>query len=210
MESIFFLVLVAVVGLLRWLSQAVENKRNAEAEKQSGPPAAAVPSARRAPESEEERVRKFFEALGVPAAEAPPPKVPPRPAAPQPARADRKFMPVDAFPVPRGRSNVPPVVVAAPPPLPVETAPAEKVTRKTKPAVVVGNVPPIRLPRTMLSSAFEVQELGADEEAEATSAMTSSLISRLGTSQGLRDAIVLREIFGPPRSLQPLAGNTVR
>ena len=36
MENIFFLVLVAVVGLVRWLSQVAENKRNAEAAKRSG------------------------------------------------------------------------------------------------------------------------------------------------------------------------------
>ena len=40
MENYFFLILVAVVGVIRWLSQAAENKRNAEAAKRSGPPSA--------------------------------------------------------------------------------------------------------------------------------------------------------------------------
>jgi hypothetical protein len=31
-----------------------------------------------------------------------------------------------------------------------------------------------------------------------------SFLFKLRSPQGLRDAIVLREIFGPPRSLQPL------
>lgn len=31
-----------------------------------------------------------------------------------------------------------------------------------------------------------------------------TLAARLRSADGLRDAIVLREIFGPPRSMQPL------
>jgi hypothetical protein len=31
-----------------------------------------------------------------------------------------------------------------------------------------------------------------------------SFADRLATGQGLRDAIILREIFGPPRSMQPV------
>jgi hypothetical protein len=35
------------------------------------------------------------------------------------------------------------------------------------------------------------------------------IAARLGTAQGLRDAVVLREIFGPPRSMQPNDRQTV-
>nr|MDQ3315335.1 hypothetical protein [Verrucomicrobiota bacterium] len=78
MENIFFLVLVAVVGLLRWAMQAAETKRNAEAQKRSDTPPPNAPIVRAPVQSEEERVRKFFEALGVPSTSAPPPRVQPR------------------------------------------------------------------------------------------------------------------------------------
>ena len=192
MENIFFLILVAVVGLLRWLSQAAENKRNAEAEKRGAAPTSAVPAPRSAPQTEEERVRKFFEALGVPTSNAPLPRVQPRQVAAKPT--DRKFMPVDPFPVPRGRvSPLPPPVAITPPPLPVGPVPA----------VAVPQTLPIRSPKSTTSPEFAVHELGHDEQAQSD-ASVAALLDRLVTAQGLRDAIILREIFGPPRSMQPL------
>ena len=73
MEQIFFLVLVAVVGLLRWLSQAAEKKRNEEAARGTGQaPAGRETAVPRAPvQTEEERIRKFMEALGMPTSQAP-------------------------------------------------------------------------------------------------------------------------------------------
>jgi len=57
---------------------------------------------------------------------------------------------------------------------------------------------------------FEVRDLSAQTPsdlvpvARRTAAEPQSLSVRLRSPQGLRDAIVLREIFGPPRSLQTL------
>lgn len=209
MENIFFLILVAIVGLIRWLSQAAENKRNAEAERRSAPPATAVPSAPMAPSTEEERVRKFFEALGVPVGTAPSPKAPPRRVVtPKAAPADRKFMPVDPFPVPRGRATTPPSAPTTPPPLPVAPAPAPQITRPAQ--ITVSKKAAIEMPRSMTSSEFEVQDFDAFAiRSNAESPSESSLVGRLATGQGLRDAIILREIFGPPLSMQPLTRTTV-
>ncbi len=201
MENILFIALVAIVGLVRWFTQVAENKRNAEAEKQAGTPAApvsAAPSRRAGPQTEEESVRKFLEALGVPASSPPPPKVQPapkQPAAPKPAPRP-KIMPVDSFPAPRGRRVDPRPPVAAPPlPPPVYTPsafpPAEPTRRKRARVAEAA------------SSAFEVQDLGAALHPRKTEAANAALVARLATPQGLRDAIVLREIFGPPRSMQP-------
>ncbi len=98
MEQIFFIALVAIVGLVRWLAQNAENKRN-EAQATKEKPASAAPLARPAGQTEEERVRKFFEALGVPPTSAPPaqpsrrreikPQV--QPAAETPLPADRSL-----------------------------------------------------------------------------------------------------------------------
>jgi hypothetical protein len=57
---------------------------------------------------------------------------------------------------------------------------------------------------------FEIRPPGeADDQLPARSsgvirADQSTFAARLATKQNLRDAIVLREIFGPPRSLQPV------
>ena len=40
--------------------------------------------------------------------------------------------------------------------------------------------------------------------AQPSVAARTTLAARLATAEGLRDAIVLREIFGSPRSMQPL------
>jgi hypothetical protein len=44
---------------------------------------------------------------------------------------------------------------------------------------------------------------------KTASAARDSVAARLATPEGLRDAMVLREIFGPPRSMQPLEPHRV-
>jgi hypothetical protein len=57
---------------------------------------------------------------------------------------------------------------------------------------------------------FEVRDLGAQTssdlvpESRRSIAEQQSFSFKLRSPQGLRDAIILREIFGPPRSLQSL------
>ena len=219
MENIFFLVLVLVVGLVRWLVQVAENKKNAEAAKRAGnaetpnaPPTFSRPPA----ETEEERIRRFMEALGVPTSSAPPPKVQPQPAEPKQTQPKRKFMPVDPFPVPRSAraEQRPPVVVAAPPPppLPPPVVLPPPLPRRETPAPAE----PLR-PVTTSGDFFEVQDIDAAAAEDMRGAAGRSqpgrspqpampeggIAARLATSQGLRDAIIAREIFGPPRSMQP-------
>src|SRR3954463_8221151 len=112
MENIFFLVLVAMVGLLRLIMHAAEKKRNSDATKQSAAPATNAPPSRAPSQTEEERIRKFFEALGVPTSAAPPPKVQPRQISPKTPRAKRPILPVDPFPQPR--TLLPPLVPTPP------------------------------------------------------------------------------------------------
>jgi hypothetical protein len=177
MQNLWFLGLVAVVGLIRWILQAVENKKNEQAARRTEP-APAAPIQRAPAETEEERMRRFFEALGVPQGAAPPRRVVPR--------AKQKIRPIDAFPLP----NVPPIRQAPPavsiPELPVASAPvvlpAQLETNVTKPITV--------------TSRPAAERVATIEPA--------SFAARLANGNGLRDAIILREIFGPPRSMQPL------
>ena len=218
MENIFFLILVAVVGLIRWLSQAAENKKNAEAEKRGsiapGQPAETL-APRGAPQTEEERIRKFLEALGVPTSSDPPPRVQPRQVTPQPA-PKRTILPVDPFPKPRGRVFEPSPPVTPPLPVPPALVPQPTLLPTRETAVLAS---PRQLKQEFARPAeFEVRNLGEELAEDAYShagirldggkapaaVAAASFVARLATEQGLRDAIVLREIFGPPRSMQPL------
>ncbi len=207
MENIFFLVLVAVVGLLRWAMQAAETKRNAEAQKRSDTPPPNAPIVRAPVQSEEERVRKFFEALGVPSTSAPPPRVQPRTVTSKTAAPRRrKIHPVDPFPIPRAGPAVPPVVVREPLQSPTRQPPAEALPPSI-PEVTVIREPSARTTRT--AAIFEVRDLDEAlleesprrEGAKKIGDAAPGLAARLATSEGLRDAMVLREIFGAPRSM---------
>jgi hypothetical protein len=181
------LIIVVAAALLRWLSQ----------KSQAGKPDSERPTVPNQPiprggetQTEEERIRRFLEALGQPAGSTPPPKVAPK----------REIKP-RIFP------TLPPLTTA-PPPLP------------TPPAPTVLAPPPLPIQRRVFTPAlvqeggFEVHDIAAqipgDLVAERrVAAGQQGLLLKLRTAQDLRDAIVLREIFGPPRSLQafdPISG----
>src|SRR5437763_14186180 len=73
-DVIFFLLLVGAAAILRWLSQRGEEKTDETATTRRATPPARADSGG----SEEERIRKFLEALGQPTTSMPPPKVRPR------------------------------------------------------------------------------------------------------------------------------------
>jgi hypothetical protein len=172
-----FLLIIAAVALLRWLIQ----KGKGEAQNtQPPPPPPSQPITRGGEtQTEEERIRKFLEALGQPAGSAQP-KIAPR----------RREVQPRIFP------RLPPLTTA-PPPIP--DAPA--LPTSTPPLL------PIELPagRTATVPDFEVREVARQTSSEPLPETRRADAARikLGTPQDLRTAIVLREIFGPPRSLQP-------
>ena len=208
-ENVFFLVLVAIVGLIRWILQAAESKRNQEAAKRAAQqPQANAPIERAPAQSEEERIRRFMEALGVPTA-PPPPKKEPRRVTPKVAR--RTIAPVDPFPKPQTPmwtpepvivvtpppvASSPPAVPSSPPPVPASVATAPQSTAPVyEVQVVAGRAEEIPAPPPTDSAALVRQKIVA---------APVTWVSRLASAQGARDAIILREIFGPPRSMQPL------
>jgi hypothetical protein len=130
-------------------------------------------------ETDEDRIRKFLEALGQPTTSKPPPPVAQRPTYQKPVVLPR----VQPRPV---LSPLPPLTTR-PPDLP---SPLDVPIPQS--AEAAASVPPLTA------------------QTISKSAETKIDIARLlRTTSGLRDAIILREIFGPPRSMQPfdLAGN---
>ena len=183
-----FLRLVAFIALVRWLiSKAKSQAQNTQPETQDAPAPVPPTPARPIPrggetQTEEERIRRFLEALGQPAGTTPP-KVTPRP------------RPV----VPKIFPQLPPLKTA-PPPLPVQ-----KAARVVPPPPLPAEITTVR----SLGADYQVQDFQRQTSSEPPSNQRAPVgpgaIARikLGTPQDLRTAIVLREIFGPPRSLQP-------
>ena len=129
-DTLIFFVLAALALIFKWLTSKAEKSQaeKEERESESAPPnEQAPPPLRPAPQSEEERVRRFLEALGMPAGTQPPPPVRQRrvvtPAVPQTPPAQKpKVKRSYAQPLPplvtTPEDLRPPPLQSAPPPLP--------------------------------------------------------------------------------------------
>jgi hypothetical protein len=197
LDSLLFILLIAMAALFRLLaSKAGESKKGAQKTNQRSTvtPQMSEPTRRAPSETDAERIRRFLEALGQPATSTPPPPVvsrtniPPRPLAPvQP--------PPGPFSMPRGRLT----------------------SEERRKRHVILHETPVVAPRVVEVREQDVQiesrgDIKSPEEAYATPADSKIKDARAGadiakflrSSTGQRNAIILREIFGPPRSLQPL------
>ena len=190
-ENLLFILLIAMAALLRLLAtKAGEAKKGQKTEGESTiTPKIGEPIKRVRVESDQERIRKFLEALGQPTTAKPPPPIVPRTGIPP-----RPMAPVQPPPIPTARNvltrrkkqMVEPMKFPAPAPTfeHHETPPAHEL-----PASIKSPVEPYAIET---ESRAKVGRIGID------------VARLLRPPTGLRDAIVLREIFGPPRSLQPL------
>ena len=186
-ENLLFILLIAMAALLRLLAtKAGEAKKRQKTEGESTiTPKIGEPIKRVRVESDQERIRKFLEALGQPTTAKPPPPIVPRTGIPP-----RPMAPVQPPPIPTARN--------------VLTRRKKQVVEPTKfLAFEHHETPPAReLPASIKSP---VEPYAIETESKAKVGRIGIDVARLlRPPTGLRDAIVLREIFGPPRSLQPL------
>jgi len=207
-QNIIFIIIAAIIGISRLVSRiSEESKKQSQGRRQPPPqpPQTPQPIRRIQPKTDEERVREFLEALGQPAGAAPPPKaqprtqIPPRPLAPvQPPASVRPFGKPEFR---TWREQAKEIVVLQ---QPTKIAPPE-----IKP-VVVPPVPAeakepgawIAQEEAQTGAATKLAIARADDQPSVRASADAVWKRTLRSPDALRTAIVLREIFGPPRGVQ--------
>jgi hypothetical protein len=209
-DNWIFLLLVAVAMLFRWLSAAA-GKASKNSDETPGRSTSPPPPVPRGPmDSDAERIRKFLEALGQPPEAKPPPPVahrtdmPPRPVAPvRPPAGPLPFPPKAPRPLSREDKGRRAVILQESP-----IGPPAEWTREAKVMVPVESATPPVPESSAIESPSKPLPRPVEAYAIATPASPAAakidIVSLLDSAKGLREAIILREIFGPPRSLQPL------
>ncbi len=211
-DNLLFILLIAGAALFQLLSKAVTKTGKNQPNKTSPPPTPQKPPpGRRAPAgSDADRIRKFLEALGQP-----PSSTPPQPVLPRTDIPPRRLAPVQPPPVIPGTWRLPREPRQTPEVTQRESRPSEQLSRLQE---VVS--PPAPVPAMTEFEVYEALPLGPQQPPSikapvgAAAADTRSLTKGIGfksdvatllsSKSGLRQAIILREIFGPPRSLQTL------
>ena len=187
LDNLLFLLLIAVALLFQFLAKAAGKTSRDQMKRTTRQTPEPIP---RAPsESDEDRIRKLLEALGQPPGSRPPPPVLPR-------------------------TDIPPRPLA---PVQPPMSPLSQLRReKSRKREMIG-IPP---PQPLTSAAkmvptFEVHEESSPiEQAPTGKAATRAIakieearieiVTLLASKSGLRDAIILREILGPPRGFRTI------
>jgi hypothetical protein len=209
LDNLLFFLLIAVAALFQLLSKAIKAGKNDSDETPESTVPKIPPSVRRAPaESDAERIRKFLEALGQPPTSSPPPPVAPRTDIPP-----RRLAPVQPPPVIPGTWRLPREQRQKPDATQRESRPPEQPSRLQEivpppvsaatPAFEVHEASPVDLQqppilKTPVEAYAAPKAFGVAKREDFKRDIASLLVSK----SGLRDAIILREIFGPPRGLQ--------
>lgn len=193
MEQLVILILAGIAGLIKVALKA-------RSETDSTPP----PSPRT--ENDAERIRRFREAMGLPPSANLPPPVKPRP--PAPAQPLPQIPAPNRFPglpqagrLRRVQPTTPPLTQRTAPARPLATqAPAPMPTRSSTPALT-----PVEA--TLFPEAPPPAYSPAITRTGGPTGPSRSqlLVARLRDPASIREAIVLREILGPPKALQRVA-----
>jgi len=209
LDNLLFFLLIAVAALFQLLSKTISKAGKSDSNETSSSPSPQTPRPiQRAPrESDADRIRKFLAALGQP-----PSSTPPSPVFPRTDIPPRRLAPVQPPPVipgawrlPRERAEKPDVSQTestrieqpgrlqqiVPPPVPAPAA----ATFEVHEALPVEPQPPIiKTPVESDATASHVVAKRAGSKRD--------IATLLGSKSSLREAILIREILGPPRGLQ--------
>jgi hypothetical protein len=208
-DNLFFFLLIGVAALFQLLSKVVSkaSKNSPDDTSTSSTPEKQPPPIRRTPpESDAERIRKFLEALGQP-----PSSTPPSPLLPRTDIPPRRLAPVQPPPVMPGAWRLSREQRRKSDVIRKDTPPPEQPTRIKK--FASGPLPAAAVPSFEVTLPIAVEEQQIVKTAvEAYDAPTRAARKRadlktdiailLASQSGLREAMILREIFGPPRGLQ--------
>ena len=214
LDNLLFLLLIAVAALFQLLSKTISKGGTTDSNEMPSSPKPQTPRPiQRAPrESDADRIRKFLEALGQPPSSTPPPPVlartdiPPRPVAP--VQPPPVIIP-GAFRLPQTPRQKPDLTRR-------ETALPEQPTRLREtvpPPVPLSEAPPFEFHEALSAKLQQPSIIEPSIEASAApkafgvakrADFKMSIDRLLGSESSLREAILLREILGPPRGLLAL------
>jgi hypothetical protein len=203
-DTVVFIALVLIASFFRWISKEAEKakQKSKQGDRLPAQPLRTEPRE----ETDEQRVRRFLEALGQPTSSKPP----------LPATRRQTYQKPVVLPRVRSFGSPLPPLTTKPPELPRTVALPRQITQppyeqKTfKPVAAVPNfevhqptavAPPE--PPPPITSPAEAYAI-ASHPKTAPKQIETDIISLLRSPSGLRDVVLLREIFGPPRSLQSL------
>jgi hypothetical protein len=207
LDNLLFLLFVALAIFFQILTRAATKSRRRPGDttrRSTSPSQRARPIASESEDSDADRIRKFLEALGQPTTSKPPAPVAPRPTYQRPVVLPH---------VGPMKSPLPPLTTR-PPDLPREIRLPGQIapTREARtfqprvaeaPAFEVQQGQPLLEPSPVIKTAAEAYAIATQPIFKSAEAKID-VATMLRSTSGLRDAIILREIFGPPRSLQPL------
>jgi len=211
LDNLLFFLLIAVAALFQLLSKTIGKTKKSDSNETASSPRPQTPRPiQRAPrESDADRIRKFLEALGQPPSSTPPSPVLPRTNIP--ARPLAPVQPPPALPpvwrLPRQRAEKPDVSQRESTPirqsgglqqiLPLVVPASAAPTFEVQAAFPVGPQQP------SIKTAVESDAAGSEIVAKRSGSKTD-IATLLASTSSLRQAILIREILGPPRGLQTL------
>ena len=218
MDQIIVLVLVGALALGKWLFENAGKFQSGESDdsapdrsqRNTGVPRNPRPIAGAAPrwENEEEKMRRFMEALGLPPQEGVPPPVrkPKRIGQPAPVV---KAQP-QSQPQPRPQSVRPQISRPLETGGPLPTLPKTASVGETAPSMEVTSIPQMTFAspeQAMQSTAAEISAAAKlagrpSPQKRQMPAVQAALREQLRDPASLRKAILLREILGVPKGLQ--------
>jgi hypothetical protein len=216
-QNLIFIIIAAIVGIWRLIARISEESKKRSQRPPQLPrapgrprPEYTEPVQRTQPKTDADRIREFLEALGQPAGTAPPPKVeprrqiPPRPLAPvQPPASMRPFRKPEFR---TWKEQMKEIVVVQQPTEPVPPKIKRVVIPSAPPAVPAeANEPGAWIAQELAETAPATTKMAVPSDQPVARATVETLWKQnLRSPDSLRTAIILREIFGPPRGLQSL------